>query len=201
MYPGPRTPYNGYGPRYGGPFHRQMGPGPGRQLFGQMRPPQYRMGPMMGMRPAQPARQGGILAKLLGKGTQHGAGNGAGINGFVLGQRSASKGGLLQTLTNPGALNGFLNNTQQVLKTAQSVGPMIQQYGPLVRNLPAMWKLYRGLKDLPDQEEENEPETKPDKPSAKKVKTPERKEDIPPTSPAEETVKLKVKDSRPKLFI
>jgi hypothetical protein len=36
MYPGPRTPYNGYGPRYGGPFHRQMGPGPGRQLFGQM---------------------------------------------------------------------------------------------------------------------------------------------------------------------
>ena len=56
-----------------------------------------------------------------------------------------------------GGIMGFLNNTQQVLKTAQSIGPMVQQfqqYGSLVKNIPAMWKLYRGLKNSPDASEE-----------------------------------------------
>jgi hypothetical protein len=57
-------------------------------------------------------------------------------------------------MSNPSGIMGFLNNTQQVLKTAQSFGPIIQQYGPLVKNIPAMWKLYRGLKNAPDSSEE-----------------------------------------------
>ena len=36
------------------------------------------------------------------------------------------------------------------MNTAQQVGPMINQYGPLVKNIPVMWKLYRGLKNAPD---------------------------------------------------
>jgi YqfQ-like protein len=62
-------------------------------------------------------------------------------------------------LTNPQAINGFLNNTQQVLKAAQSIGPMIQQYAPIVRNLPAMWKLYKGLKEATAESESTEHES------------------------------------------
>ncbi len=158
MRPGPGAPYHARG-------MRMMGSGPTRQGFGSfggsfmgpMGPPQSRMNPMM-MGVRQPARQGGgILARLLGKGQGAGA-NFRGLGGAVQGaQRAAGGGGgLLQSLANPASINGFLTNTQKVLQTAQQVGPMIQQYGPLVKNLPAMWKLYRGLKDLPDQEQDPE---------------------------------------------
>lgn len=149
MRQGPGMPYGGMGPG-------MMRPGSLRQLPGQFwgtpmramgRPP-YSMNPMMGM--GGSGRQGGILARLLGKGQGIGSppfGSAAG------GAGRAAGGGILKSLGNPGSIQSFLNNTQQVLKAAQSVGPMVQQYGPLVKNLPAMWKLYRGLKDIPDQED------------------------------------------------
>ena len=65
-------------------------------------------------------------------------------------QQVAGGGSILKSFTNPSAINGFLTNTQKVLSTAQQVGPMINQYGPLVKNIPVMWKLYRGLKNAPD---------------------------------------------------
>ena len=92
-------------------------------------------------------RGGGLLSQLFGRGT---AARGLGMNGLAgmqnAGRAAAGGGSLLQNLTNPAGISGFLNNTQQVIKTAQTIGPMIQQYGPIVKNLPAMWKLYRGLK-------------------------------------------------------
>lgn len=116
---------------------------------------------MMGRGP-QSRQGGGFLAKLLGKG---GRGTNSGLSGLLSAGNSttraaSSSGGILQTLANPTAISGFLNNTQQVLKTAQQFGPMIQQYGPLVRNLPSMWRLYKGLKNMPDADElsKNEPE-------------------------------------------
>lgn len=54
----------------------------------------------------------------------------------------------------------MLNNTQQLIKTAQTVAPMIQQYGPLVRSLPGLWKLYRGLKNSDDSEAKEDSTTK-----------------------------------------
>lgn len=36
----------------------------------------------------------------------------------------------------------------------------IQQVGPLVKNLPAMWKLYRGLKNAPNEDEQDEQENR-----------------------------------------
>ena len=65
-------------------------------------------------------------------------------------QQVAGGGSLLKSLTNPATINGFLTNTQKVLNTAQQVGPMVNQYGPLVKNIPVMWKLYRGFKNAPD---------------------------------------------------
>ncbi|KAB7670056.1 VrrA/YqfQ family protein [Bacillus sp. B1-b2] len=86
---------------------------------------------------------GGLLSKILG-----GSRN-ADSSNVTQGARSAaaSGGGILKTLTNPSSINGFLANSQKFLNTASQLGPMINQYGPMVRNIPAMWKLYRGLKN------------------------------------------------------
>nr|WP_263325702.1 YqfQ family protein [Neobacillus sp. Marseille-Q6967] len=147
MGPGP---YSGYGP--------MMGPyGGGGPMMGGQHPFQGgspMMGQMMG-RPQGRRNGGGLLAKLLGGNKQKA---GQFVGGFQGSSRSVSKsgggiGGILQTLSSPDKVSGFLNNTQQVLKTAQSIGPMIQQYGPIVKNLPAMWRLYKGLKDAPSEEE------------------------------------------------
>lgn len=137
----------------------------------QMRPmmPPTRMGNMgmnrvpmggnaaRGMRGPTRNSGGGLLAKLLGKGKTQGAQ--AGMQMFGNAARSAAPaggGGLLKSLADPTAITGFLNNTQRVLNTAQQIGPMVQQYGPIVKNLPAMWKLYRGLNAASSDEETKE---------------------------------------------
>lgn len=166
MLQGPRMnsrgmqPHHYMGPGYMGPpamhpsqmYPNQFGPRPGKQ--------QGQFGPMMGRNQQSRQGGGGLLAKILGKGGR-GRGQSNAMTGILpqaggTARAAGSGGGFLKTLTDPAALNGFLNNTQQVLKTAQQFGPMIQQYGPLVRNLPSMWKLYKGLKDLPDAEDQSE---------------------------------------------
>jgi len=66
--------------------------------------------------------------------------------------------GLMRFL-NPESISNFLGQTQQVLRTGQQIGSMVQQYGPLIKNLPALWKLYRGLQSKSDQDEEENTET------------------------------------------
>jgi hypothetical protein len=98
---------------------------------------------------------GGLLSKILGgkkQGNQFSGTRGIQSANAAVPNGSRGVGSILQTLSNPDSLTGFINNTQQVLKTAQSIGPMIQQYGPIVKNLPMMWKLYKGFKDLPTEE-------------------------------------------------
>lgn len=161
MLPGPRMNPRGMPNRFHAPS--MMGGRPMQQPFAQ-RPmmPQGQM-PQMGagnMRSKPPG--GGLLSKILGKGS--GGQRSGSPAGFFSGANPATRGGgtgggILKTLADPSALNGFLSNTQKVLNTAQQFGPMVQQYSPLVRNLPSMWKLYRGLKDLPDTDEQTtEPE-------------------------------------------
>lgn len=155
----------GYGPRMMSP--RQQGRMP-FGAFNQGHPPQMGgFGPIMGSTPRNPGsgfgpmmgrnqgnRGGGLLSKILG-------GRGKKQNGFpgAFGSMNRSApsggGGLLKAFTNPEGINGFLNNTQNVLKTAQQLGPIIQQYGPIVKNLPSMWKLYRGLKAATSETDNN----------------------------------------------
>lgn len=111
----------------------------------QARPP---MGSMMRGAPQMRQGGGGLLAKLMGGGQARGA---AGTASRAAGTGGSGAGGILKALSNPTAINGFLSNTQKVLNTAQQVGPMVQQYGPLVKNIPAMWKLYKGLKNGDDE--------------------------------------------------
>ena len=162
MQPRPRMPFNsGMGQQmFGGGGRPMMGTGATRNPM--MRPP---AGPFGGGNPMMGARMGsgqmggsggGILSKLLGRGTQ--AGGPGGLMGMT--RAGGAGGGLMQSLSNPGGLTGILNNTQQVLKTAQTIGPMIQQYGPMVKNIPAMWKLYRGFKNAAKDSESNSTEAK-----------------------------------------
>ena len=141
-------------PRYQGPMQRPMHPPMQSRMAARPFNPYYRsnapMNPTM-MRGPRPStgRGGGLLSRLLGQVNQTGARQG--FNPLSFGtQQAAQGGGLLKSLTNPGTINSFLTNTQKVLNTAKQVGPLVNQYGPIVKNLPMMWKLYRGLKDAPE---------------------------------------------------
>jgi YqfQ-like protein len=206
-----------------GPY--MMGPGPFGGHQQQMMNPYRGSGPMMGLQqPMNGGRHmmgqamgrgqgrrsgGGLLSKILGGKKQGGQLAGRqGIQGAGRAVQSGSGGvgSILRTLGNPDSLTGFLNNTQQVLKTAQSFGPMIQQYGPIVKNLPMMWKLYKGFKDLPTEEKEDE--------SITETPLMEEETELPKSEPVKRTKKKKDTDpevvevrkghngtSMPKLYI
>lgn len=97
------------------------------------------------------SRRGNLLSNLFQR--QNNAQMGNRAAGFTRAETDSS---LLQGLANPAKISSFLDQTQQVLNTAQKFGPMIQQYGPMVKNLPSMWKLYRGLKDSMEDSEQTE---------------------------------------------
>jgi hypothetical protein len=197
------------------PMQRGYGP--------RMMPPRYHGGmPNMGFNQApqmgafsprmaknQGNKGGGLLAKILGKDKQQQGGFQGAIPSM---SRSAPSGGvgLLKSLTNPESLSGFLNNTQNVLKTAQQFGPVIQQfqqYAPLVKNLPSLWKLYRGLKDATSEDgdsvtTESEPNVKEDtEEPVESVELTETKKPINESFNRTERNLSKAHPSVPKLYI
>jgi len=90
-----------------------------------------------------------------------------------------------------GGISGMLTNVQKMLGIAQNVMPMVQQYGPLVKNLPAMMKIWKELKTTDTTEEKNEKaETKKEKqssprelPTAKQAPKEKRKNEPKPSVP------------------
>ncbi len=165
---------------------------------------------------SNPRGGGGILSNLLGGGNT--AGGNIGANGAVNGiqgfERAAGQGGgsILKNMLNPNSINSFLNNTQGMLKTAQQVGPMIQQfqqYGPLVKNLPAMWKLYRGLNASDDTTEDKEEQLQPEEQKSESVQkkiSKKKKKKIDSNSSFEdpsdnEIEEIEAGTSRPKLYV
>lgn len=216
MFQRQRTPnQGGMGFPQSFPTHPFMGQMPGRRPMmrnGGFPPQQGRGNPMMrngpfpqmGGQGGSPTRQGGgggLLSKILGRGNQ-----GAGLPRGSLNPASAAapasqaSGGLLNALSNPSAINGFLTNTQKMLNTASQFGPMVQQYGPLVKNIPAMWKLYRGMNDSSDSSTSKDENKKIDSKVEKKktsVNTAKKESHhIPNTE-----VKKQIGMSKPKLYI
>lgn len=51
-----------------------------------------------------------------------------------------------------GTITNTLTKAQQVLKAVENAAPIIQQYGPMVKNLPAMFKVMKALKESDDAE-------------------------------------------------
>ncbi|MBD8031890.1 VrrA/YqfQ family protein [Solibacillus merdavium] len=47
-------------------------------------------------------------------------------------------------------LEGFLAGANSLFSNAQKFTPYIQQAAPMFKNLPALWRMYRGFKDSPD---------------------------------------------------
>lgn len=109
--------------------------------------------PLAGGRPKQGAA--GLLSRLFQRGGAPSQANNVAnaATGFQRGGGGGSILGNLSNIANPGKISSFLNNTQNVIRTAQQIGPMVQQYGPLVKNLPAMWRMYKGLKSADTEEE------------------------------------------------
>ncbi|MED4566099.1 VrrA/YqfQ family protein, partial [Bacillus atrophaeus] len=147
--------------RQPGPPNR---PAPNQRMMGG-RPPAMRQPSFSGQQQGfQPPRQsfpqqpgiesrnglGGGLKGMLSK-FLPGAG-GTGAPGAAAGGGSGLQG--IQNLANPASLSSMLGNVQKVRGMAQQVTPMIQHYGPVVRNLPAMRKRYSQVTSNQDQTEE-----------------------------------------------
>ena len=90
----------------------------------------------------QPPRKKGLLGKLFGKSKQTQTPRNLFAPPSGVKQETRSSGGILETLKNPEGLNTMLNNTQRVLQAAEQFTPMIQQYGPIIKNLPSMWNTH-----------------------------------------------------------
>ncbi|MBS4191321.1 hypothetical protein KHA94_14115 [Bacillus sp. FJAT-49705] len=185
-------------PMTGGEFRPPGGPS-------QMMPNSPMMGggsrPPGGPSQMRSGRGGGLLAKLFGRGNQS-LGMAAGpmqTASRAMGSGAANTGGgILKSLSNPAAINGFLTNSQKVLSTAQQFGPMFQQYGPIVKNIPSMWKAFRGLTSSTDKSA-GDNVRKNNNSSIKTTK--EKKNEIPIEKlPIQNVKKEKKGQSKPKIF-
>ncbi|SDL68589.1 VrrA/YqfQ family protein [Sediminibacillus halophilus] len=81
-------------------------------------------------------------------------------HGGVPAPRGGGLSGLLQRFTQPSAVSQFpaaagggskltstLGNVQQAIKMAQSAMPVIQQYGPMVKNIPMMINMLKAFNE------------------------------------------------------
>ncbi|MBM7552539.1 VrrA/YqfQ family protein [Thalassobacillus pellis] len=117
------------------PGRTPMGGGPG--FFGRT---PFQIG--QGMNPYGAVPKQGFLTKLF----SGAAGRGA-------------QGGLGAGVTRGGTdFASMLGNMQQVMKVAQTATPMIQQYGPMVKNLPMLFNLWKIMRE-PDEEDQEEDST------------------------------------------
>lgn len=108
--------------------------------------------PMQTFFPYQPMMNrpsGGLLSRLFG-------GRAQSIPNMPNASRMGSMLSNVQNVTNPSSISSMMTNVQKILKVAESVGPMVQQYGPVVKNIPAMFKIYKALKSDDTSDEETE---------------------------------------------
>ncbi|CAH0257358.1 VrrA/YqfQ family protein [Peribacillus simplex] len=156
-----------------------------------------------------PAKKEGLLSKILGKSKK----KAASPNLFApaasnnQGSSRSSGGGILETLKNPDSLNNMLSNTQKVLQAAEQFTPMVEQYGPVIKNLPSMWKVFRSISSAGDTEDqgasvESEPNVEAQKNNDVKTdsKKKEKVKEANPITQVHSETKRK-RSSGPKLYI
>jgi hypothetical protein len=161
-------------------------------------PPPTRSFPLMNAFPTQPIAPrpglGGFLARLFSRGPAMPPTP----SGFMMPTlQNAAAGASAST---GGGFTGMLTNIQKMLGVAQNVVPMVQQYGPLVKNLPAMMKMWKELKATDDDEKEEKEEKQEEK--REKKQSPPAKRDVPTAkSTTQEKQTKDPKPSKPKLYI
>ncbi|MFF2456629.1 VrrA/YqfQ family protein [Peribacillus simplex] len=156
-----------------------------------------------------PAKKEGLLSKILGKSKQKGASPNLFAPAASTNKSSSrsSGGGILETLKNPDSLNNMLSNTQKVLQAAEQFTPMVEQYGPVIKNLPSMWKVFRSISSADETKDagatvESGPKVEEQKSS--EVKTDSKKKDKAKEASPIAQVRTETKRERssgPKLYI
>ena len=73
--------------------------------------------------------------------------NGQGPGQSAQGQPTRQPRGI--TGQGPSKMEAYMQTANQFLNTAQQFAPVVQQFAPMMRNLPAMWKLYKGFQSIP----------------------------------------------------
>ncbi|MGE7605510.1 VrrA/YqfQ family protein [Peribacillus frigoritolerans] len=156
-----------------------------------------------------PAKKEGLLSKILGKSKQKAASPNLFAPAGSTNQSSSrsSGGGILETLKNPDSLNNMLSNTQKVLQAAEQFTPMVEQYGPVIKNLPSMWKVFRSISSADETKDEgvsveSGPAVGAQENSEVKTdsKNKEKAKEANPTAPVRTETKRK-RSSGPKLYI
>src|SRR5699024_3842266 len=64
-----------------------------------------------------------------------------------------------QTTTSTSGFSKTLDNIQQVLKTIESGVPIVQEYGPMIKNLPAMYNMIKAFNDSEESSDKASDET------------------------------------------
>ena len=49
----------------------------------------------------------------------------------------------------PSKIDGYMQTANSFLNTAQQFAPVVQQFAPMMKNIPAMWRLYKGFQAMP----------------------------------------------------
>lgn len=62
-------------------------------------------------------------------------------------------------------ISGTLTNVDKVVKVVRSAAPIVQEYGPMIKNLPAMYKMVKALSQI---EDENNVQERPGKEESKR---------------------------------
>ncbi|WLR60567.1 YqfQ family protein [Guptibacillus hwajinpoensis] len=198
----PPSPQSGPGPGMGFPFSGGgfQGPGPG---FTQ---------------PQQTGGGGGLLSRFLGGGAPQGSqGLPTPPGAFPAMQRGTIPGlpqqaGMLSRIL-PGAgqggmdMMGMIQNVQKVMQAADTIKPMVQQYGPMVKQLPEMIALFKEYQKSSGSSEEDETEDEVEEKPKKQKKNPKKKTTKKPTgvkakkrtkSTSSNEISIK---SKPKLYV
>ncbi|PAD39291.1 hypothetical protein CHH53_05900 [Terribacillus sp. 7520-G] len=167
----------------------------GPNAFGRRSQPPVRRNPFLpdqgGFQQAPPSNGGlpDILQRILNRGNR---GQAPGRQALPTATSSPS-GGI--------SLLDMLNHTQNALKAAESFMPMVQEYGPMVKNLPSMLKMMKALKDIDFDEEEAAPEAE-EKDKSKQENQRRSSAQKEAGKPAkQETRRSKSGESLPKLYI
>lgn len=200
-------------------FQRGMPAPSGSNSFFQQMPQQPRMRQpranapfhqqdMMQQRP----KKEGLIGRLLGKSKQKAAPQNLFAppsQGKQETRSNNSGGGIMETLRNPEGITNMLNNTQKVLQAAEQFTPIVQQYGPMIKNLPSipsMWNIIRAFssndndkKEEPKQEENISKETVTEIPTEESPKS--TTEQTAQQKMAKKPKQKKKKTSGPKLYI
>jgi YqfQ-like protein len=147
----------------------------------------------------QAPRSNGGVAGLLQKVLNRGGAKNQTATRAALPASTSTSGGI--------SLLDMVNHTQSALKAAESFMPMVQEYGPMVKNLPSMLKMMKALKDIDFDEDEEK--------TAKTAAEDKKEESISPSSlpdkkksetdtntvPVKKETKKSTGASLPKLYI